>query len=141
MSTLTRLAVRMNALADDLDNRVNRFAQEMVIQIVIALANSTPVDTSTALSNWQVQVGSPVVSDREPFFPGRTGSTRRSSIQATIADARRVVQAKTPGTPIYITNVLPYIVPLNRGTSRQAPAGFVEVGTLRGRELARRREV
>lgn len=137
MGTLKGLARRMNERADKLDEEASDAAVQVALTIVGSLAYDTPVDVSTALSNWQIGLGSPVPTDRAAFYPGEKGSTYRSSAQATIAAAREILAAKVPGQPIYISNLLPYIRRLNAGYSKQHPGAFVETAVLRGREYLR----
>ncbi|MCY1553030.1 hypothetical protein D9M68_894720 [compost metagenome] len=99
------------------------------------LAYKTPVDTSNALSNWQLTLDSPATDEIKPYFPGHMGSTQRASAAQTVNEARSRLGAKKPGQPIYITNNVPYIEQLNNGSSKQAPAGFVERSILIGRKL------
>jgi hypothetical protein len=120
---------REKELAKANSQRAVSFAQ----QIVIELANDTPVDTSEALSNWQVALGTPVATDIPPWMPGTMGSTYVYSRNATIAAAKRNLAAKKPGQSIFISNLAAYIIELNQGSSRQAPAGFIEAAILRAR--------
>jgi hypothetical protein len=137
MGTLKGLAARMNARADDLDEEASAAAVSVALTIVGSLAFDTPVDTSKAISGWQIGLGSPVPTQRGAFFPGERGSTFRASAQATVADARNVLANKVPGQPIYISNPLPYIRRLNAGWSKQHPGAFVEAAVMRGREHLR----
>lgn len=134
MGTLKGLAARMNKLADDIEEDVSDDAVSAALTIVGSLAFDTPVDVSTALSGWQIGLGSPVPTRRSAFFPGEKGTTFKASAQATIADAREVLLAKIPGQPIYISNLEPYIRRLNAGYSKQSPGAFIELAVLRGRE-------
>jgi hypothetical protein len=105
-------------------------AKRKTMAAIKYLATITPVDTSRALSNWQVNLGEPAAVGRGPFYPGLAGSTAEASTAATIAYAEAVLQNKKPGQPIYISNVLPYIRALNDGSSTQHPGGFIEAAML-----------
>lgn len=137
MGTLKGLAARMNARADELDEEASDAAVGLALTIVGSLAFDTPVDTSKAISGWQIGLGSRVPTQRGAFFPGKYGSTFRASAQATIADARAILANKIPGQTIYISNPLPYIRRLNAGYSKQHPGAFVETAIMRGREHLR----
>lgn len=139
MGTLKGLAARMNERADKLDEEASNAAVQTALTIVGSLAYDTPVDTSKAISNWQVSVGSPVSGDRPAFYPGELGSTYGASAAATLDAARAALAAKKPGQTIYISNLLPYIRKLNAGSSKQHPGAFVEAAVLRGREYLRNR--
>ena len=60
MATLQDLAKQMEAAAKELPGKVNEVAKKVATGITEYLATETPVDTSRALSNWQVGLGGPV---------------------------------------------------------------------------------
>lgn len=138
---LLDLARELRALSSSVDKEANRIKCEVALAIVGDLAFKTPVDTSKALSNWRVSLERPGALAIPPHFPGEHGSTQKSSAQATIEAAKKTLANAKPGKPIFISNVLPYIVRLNQGYSRQAPAGFVERSILIGRKVSERAKV
>lgn len=123
-------------LASKLDNlatagatrRTSEAAIEAALRLLKYLVFRTPVDTSRAMSNWQVGVGAPPVAEIEPYFPGSFGSTRPQSGSEALRVGKERLRQKQPGQLIYVSNLTPYIKDLNDGTSRQAPRGFVERG-------------
>lgn len=134
--TLLDLAKSLERRSDRIEKEANKLSIRVAKTIVEDLTISTPVDTSKALSNWQIGLrDAPKAPDDalEAFYPGKRGSTKRSSAIATIRAAKRVLAGKKPGEVIYISNVLPYIRRLNYGHSQQAPAGFVERSVLIGK--------
>ena len=135
---LLDLATSLEKKAKAIDEAASKLAVDTALTIVGDLAFKTPVDTSQALSNWQVSLGSPVDSKIPPYYPGEGGSTRNSSAQSTIDAAKNALKQKRPGVTIYISNVLPYIRRLNDGYSKQAPAGFVERAVLIGRKTIKK---
>lgn len=135
---LLDLAASLEKKAKAIDEAASKLAVGTALTIVGDLAFKTPVDTSQALSNWQVSLGSPVDSKIPPYYPGEGGSTRNSSAAETINQARKILAGKKPGQRIFITNVLPYIRRLNDGYSKQAPAGFVERAVLIGRKMIKK---
>lgn len=136
MTGLLDLAKRLERTAKELDQKASDAAVEAATAIVKDLVTVTPVDTSQALSNWQVGLGEPPAGKVAPYFPGLGGSTADKSAAAALRAAIAVLQKKKPGVTIFITNNLPYIRRLNEGYSRQAPAGFVERAVLIGRKAA-----
>jgi hypothetical protein len=129
-------------LANDLDRKVERIekvgsdqAVKVALAIVGDLVYHTPVDTSQALSNWDVTIGAPVTDPHGPYFAGKHGSTMQQSAAQALAVAKETLKAKKPGQPIFITNALPYIRRLDGGSSSQVPAGFVSRALLVGRRL------
>lgn len=108
-------------------------AIKTALAIVSDLATVTPVDTSQALSNWQVSLNTPVGNIIDAYYTGSKGSTQELSAVDTIRKAREVLSHKKPGEDIHISNLLRYIAKLNEGSSKQEPAGFVERAVLIGR--------
>lgn len=132
------LASKLEEKADLIEQAASDAAVATALAIVGDLAYKTPVDTSQALSNWQVTLGSPAESKINAYYPGQRGSSQRASAAQVLNLAKAVLSQKKPGQPIYITNNLPYIRKLNEGSSLQQPAGFVERAVLLGRLQARK---
>lgn len=135
MATLSDLAKRMDQLAEATEKKASDIAIEATMAIVEHLAFTTPVDTSKAISNWQVGVGAPVLSNIDAHSPGYLGYTLMPSATETIARARAQLSTKRPGQTIHITNNAPYIVALNNGSSQQAPRDFVSIAVEKGRDI------
>lgn len=127
--SLLDLANNLRRTSDKIDRRASEISKELALEIVKVLVEITPVDTSKALSNWQVRVGSPVNKDRNAFVPGERGDTQAQSATAAVENARIWLAAKKPGEPIFISNVLDYIKDLDQGSSTQFAGGFVDVAT------------
>lgn len=113
----------------------SKIAVETALAIVGDLAFKTPVDTSQAISSWEVTLNAPSANKHAPHFPGKSGSSYKASAAETIALAKTVLKNKKPGETIFITNNQPYIRKLNDGSSSQQPAGFVERAILLGRKI------
>lgn len=136
MATLLELAERMDRLAARVTPVGNDAAKKAALTILGDLVYGTPVDTSKALSNWQVTLNAPAAGSIGPYHPGEHGSTYTASADAAFQAGKAVIEAKKPGQKLYISNNLPYIGVLNDGSSAQAPAGFVERAVLLGRRFA-----
>lgn len=134
MGNLADLAKRMHRLAASLKSEASRCALEVGQAIVEDLAHKTPVDTSTALSNWLGALESPNLSVVEPHLMGRKGSTQLRSAQGTVEAFKIDTENKKPGQTIFISNSVDYIRRLNDGSSKQEPAGFVHRAVLIGRK-------
>lgn len=92
-----------------------KITRAATLELFSGVIKDTPVDTGRARGNWQTSVGSPATGelDRED----------KSGAQV-IAE----VHQKTPpgaGQVTLLTNNLPYIEALERGSSTQAPEGMV----------------
>jgi hypothetical protein len=89
-------------------------------QILAGIIQKTPVDTGRARANWFLSEGAPVIASTLPTGKDKDGRPTfavNATPQASITGRAR----------IFITNSLPYIVPLEYGHSQQAPAGMVRV--------------
>lgn len=93
-----------------------------------AVAIGTPVDLGFARSGWTPTVGTPATQRLDPP-KDKAAAKAIASKRYTENQARAIALAKayklTNGS-VYISNPVPYIVPLNNGSSSQAPARFVE---------------
>lgn len=114
----------------------NEVKKKVAIAIVRNLAYVTPVDTSKALSNWQVSLGTKPLGRIDPYFFGQQGSTQELSAAYAVAAAMKVIENAKPGQPVWISNNLPYIRRLNDGSSTQQAANFVARAELIGRKVA-----
>jgi hypothetical protein len=126
MATLLDLAVRLETRAAALDQIASEKTVAAATAILRDLTAVTPVDVSTAISNWQVRLNAPAASKVTAYYPGAKGSTREPSGTEALDQGIAILKQKRPGDVVHITNVLPYIRRLDEGYSKQAPAGFVE---------------
>jgi hypothetical protein len=132
-NSFANLAARLYKKADEVETIAVRPASDCALAIISYLAYNTPVDTSTALSNWQLFIGSyPVGIEIEAYYFGFGGTTQKVSAERTIKAAKEKLANKKPGETIYIVNFKPYIKRLNDGYSKQVAAGFVERAILQG---------
>lgn len=118
---------------------IDRVVKKVAIAVDSTVTIATPVDTGRARSNWIASLGTPTdeVLD-DAYVPGGFGPLRTNvprtlgadtgAINAAIAigRARALINSRRPGTDIWLSNNLDYIGDLNRGSSAQAPAMFVQ---------------
>lgn len=131
---LNDLAKFLEAKAKQIAPANSERAVETAVIVLGVLGERTPVDTSQALSNWQVSLDAPNYTFIGPYVPGYLGYTASQSLAEVLRIGRMMLAKKKPGQTIYITNNAPYIRDLNTGTSKQAPAGFVEASVMVGRK-------
>jgi hypothetical protein len=119
---------RITTLANNVVVNSDALVRKVALVADQAVVSSTPVDTGRARSNWIAQIGTAAETTIEPYAPGKAGSTGAANVEAARAQAEAVVATYEggKGQEIHITNNLPYIDPLNKGHSAQAPAGYVE---------------
>lgn len=132
MADLRALARWCNALPDRIERSANQLAVNVVIRMAGNLIDHTPVDVTTAVSNWQSSINAPAMFGFDAIVPGKHGSTASQSRAEALDHIKRVVADKRPGERIYLSNLTPYLVHLNNGTSTQEPAGFFERGVAVG---------
>jgi hypothetical protein len=116
---------------------VNGVAKEVLAELV----RSTPVDTGRARSNWLVSVGSPRQEVILPHAPGRyLGIAETANASTAIALGSVIIDGRRKSVPIYITNSVDYLTKLDtKGTSKQAPIGFIQSAILRAVPNANKR--
>ena len=133
------LAVEFDDLADVIPAAGNRIKKESTEVILANLTANTTADTGAAISNWQVSAD-PVVNVLSPHVPSPTGkmikgkwthsvdpeTTRANNAPIAEEIARVIIETSAPGEPLYISNALPYIQPLDDGHSQQQVAGMVD---------------
>ncbi|MEM6902249.1 MAG: hypothetical protein AAF556_03300 [Pseudomonadota bacterium] len=103
------------------DNVGNR-GRKVVLAVFGAVTRATPVDTGTARGNWQPTLNQPATEVLET-----------TQVQNAQADA--TATAFEMGDVAFISNNTAYIGKLNEGSSRQAPAGFVERAAQAGADV------
>lgn len=113
------------AILADLNKVVSKLSAKIALDIAGNLKEVTPRDTGWARANWVAEIGSP---------PNTDGGTSGRPSDAEVS-ARRAVQTSSERKllsydvhlgKIYVSNKVSYIQGLNSGSSRQAPAGFVQ---------------
>lgn len=95
------------------------YQKKIAFQLLEGIVVMTPKDTGRATGNWFVTLVAPRLDydwDQKDLAGG-----------GTISAGSAVIQGLQDYGAIYLTNNLPYIVSLEKGHSRQAPAGMVQV--------------
>lgn len=131
----------MERMPGELEDGLNRVAKEVAVSLIDDLIMMTPVDTSKALSNWRAGQAYPLTDEIDAHVPGNFGSTRGLSASKASGDAKVNISKKEPGVTLYISNSAEYITELNNGSSKQAPAGFVEASVSRAKRTIKSKSV
>lgn len=130
---------RINRRAKRVDDNVNLATKHAARAMLEEVIWATPVDTGRARSNWRVGVGSPNLGTRAPFAPGfKLGLGESANAGAAINSGSSIINSAPRNVPLFISNNLPYINKLNAGSSKQAPANFIERALARGAARARK---
>lgn len=98
----------------NISKKINEKHRKLAFGIFGGLTFSTPVDTGRARGSWRMTLNE-IDSSVEPEGQGSYSPSFSG-----------MPEMKDVGNVIYITNNLPYIVPLNEGHSQQAGKFFVE---------------
>lgn len=137
MADLRRLEKGLNQLGERVVESFARVQTKIAANVAIDVAAETPVDTSRAQSNWQLsehKAGGRYIFE-PPVASVGYGNKRGPSLVKVAKEVNRERERIDKGKdlvksgkilPVYIHNLTPYIRDLNKGKSRQAPAGFIE---------------
>jgi hypothetical protein len=151
MNTLLDLANQLDKFVGNVSETTNEVVKTTALAIVTDLAEHTPADTGTAISNWQVSLGTPDVGILSAYVPSPRGKTirkvwthsadpvvtRENNAPLTIEVAKRILAMRKAGEVIFIASCVPHIKPLDEGHSSQEPAGFVDRAVIVGREVSK----
>lgn len=115
----------VQAMSKAIDVAMVLIAQEGISVI----ADNTPVDTTLAVSNWQVSMGAPLTAKIGPAVPNSKGGSGAQAARAAVKTraAGKLTGARSVKT-IYITNNVPYISVLEYGDTKHRPASMVAKG-------------
>lgn len=119
---------QVRVVVKSLEGFTERLVQRLALNVTALLIKDTPVDTGWARANWVPSIGTPrsrTAGSRAAAEDGRIDLGPQSSGQLAVAGGYRL------GPAIFISNNVPYINELNSGSSRQAPAAFVQSAILR----------
>lgn len=141
MADLLALERLCRVLPDRIEKAAHKMAQNVTLEIAKDVIDHTPVDTTNAASNWQGSNNIKPSFELPPIYPGERGSTAPQSRKAAYEHVARAVKDKEAGEVIYLSNLAPYIEDLNRGTSKQEPAGMVERAIRKGERYAQTHEL
>ena len=107
---ITRFVAKTNG-------NIDIVVRKITLDIFRNVVKRTPVDTGRARAGWQIEetLHSIKVNKDDP-----TG-------QRTIREARQLINAIRAGGVIYVLNNVEYILPLEYGSSKQAPNGMARL--------------
>lgn len=107
-----RLDFDTKKLASVVSDNGAKFVRKVVLDGMTQLIRQTPVDTGRAKANWSTSVGS--------IPPGEKDTTI-----SNIAGQTKGVSEYKLGQTMFLYNNLQYILPLEYGSSKQAPKGWI----------------
>jgi len=99
-----------------------KFVRSVTMQAYKMLTQETPVDTGRAKGNWYINPTNPDLTTNDDTT--HSGKGQPASPIRIMAEVAKVTGKEDK---IFITNNLPYIGKLERGSSQQSPAGMLQV--------------
>jgi hypothetical protein len=114
---------QLKAFAKDVRDRHANKVKRTATAVQRAAYQSTPIDTSRAMSGWRSQVNAPYTG-QVSYVPGFRGSTMGEAYASNEANIQDVSVSYKFGQSVYVTNNVPYILILDEGGINRAPAGM-----------------
>jgi hypothetical protein len=111
-------ADKISQFAEKTNVRASVIFRKIGLSVAASLIQKSPVDTGRFRGNWMLGIGQPDSQTIE------ITDVDGNQSQARIANG---IQNVFLGDAIYITNALPYAIPLEYGWSKQAPNGMVRL--------------
>lgn len=108
-------AADIGAFAQKAGASLDETVRAVTIELFTGVITSTPVDTGRARGNWQTTTKTPA-----------SGEVERLGSMESLAEVHQ--NAGGAGSVTYLTNNLPYIIPLEEGHSEQAAPGAMVRG-------------
>ena len=113
-----------------LRNQADRAFRALVLEAAKRIIYRTPVDTGRARGNWHTSID-------VPEFRADEDTDKAGAMTLAEVDGKlNQIKDESVGRVVYLTNGLPYIVPLENGSSKQNPAGMVKVTLAELRPIA-----
>lgn len=137
MATLIQFSRNIRRRGRQVVNSASRLVRGAAKVTLRSVVLATPVDTGVARSNWRVGIGAPATAVIGAYAPGKKlglGETSNARAAIIAGNARIKLARGVSGvglkTAIFISNNVPYIDSLNKGTSTQASKGFIQTAAL-----------
>lgn len=112
-------SLKIHKFVEKAGDNVKQVVRKAALDVTQQIMAKSPVDTGRFRANWNVAFGH--------VDTLTTPSTDKSG-QKTVERVRIQLNGwDTPLGDIFLTNSLPYAIPLEYGHSQQAPAGMVRV--------------
>jgi len=109
---MARVVFEKRKIADTVNRNASKFVRKVVLDGMRQLIRQSPVDTGRFKANWGTSVGTM-----------DTGTTDKTS--ANFAEQTRGISQYKLGQTAFLHNNLQYAIPLEYGSSKQAPRGWV----------------
>ncbi len=118
--------LQVGAWAEKAKANAEQVVRKVGLEMFARVVMRTPVDTGRARGNWQVTLGSPAGAAADRSDGGKKGDRPSGGLQSAALAATEAYSIKL-GQTIWISNALPYALPLEYGWSSQAASGMVRI--------------
>lgn len=112
-------SLQLQRFIEKAGDNVDQVVRKSALQVAQSVIMKSPVDTGRFRANWNVAFGR--------IDPLTTPSTDKSGNGTTNRIRIQLNGWNVESGDIFLTNSLPYAIPLEYGHSSQAPAGMVRV--------------
>ena len=112
-------AVDLKKFGEVTEDQATTIFRKIAIDLDSRIVLGTPVDQGRARGNWFPSLNSPSNAVDQNAFDKSGGKA--------IADLTSKASSAKLGDTLWMTNNLPYILPLENGSSKQAAEGMVDV--------------
>ena len=121
--------IRLDQIGDYCEGKVEQLLRVAVLQTDTLVKQESPVDTGRFRASWQVGENAVGQYDAGPVQePVNTERTLTKPPNRPEVPIRKMnYQQETLGNVYSVHNNLPYAEPLANGSSKQAPAGWIQV--------------
>jgi len=109
------------------NKRTEEIHQEVATEGFRILKRRSPVKSGRFRANWRVGLNSPDLTADDSFTTSQYGDEPN---QNEMKEARRVIRKAKVKDKILLTNALPYAKNIERGDSKMAPHGVIELSHL-----------
>lgn len=103
--------------------KMNLIVRKLALDAFRGLIVRSPVDTGRFRGNWHVGLNQPDLRSKAP--PESAPRKRAQPTSDEMLEGLKTIAQANRYTEVWITNNLPYAVPLERGHSKQAPHGVL----------------
>jgi hypothetical protein len=123
---------QIRLIFDGIDKAVEKAVKSVTLAVTAELIRATPVDTGWARANWVPSIGVSFKGNSSPSSKkGRQAATPSAAAAQSAGTAKVATGYKVSMGAVFVSNNVPYLVELDRGSSTQAPSGFVRASIIK----------
>lgn len=120
MANTNSFSLSVDAWIKKAKGKTSQVVRKIAFDMSSRIIGRTPVKTGRARANWMLGIGTP--NTQTVDATDKDGNATSTMILSELTNYNFET-----GKPIFITNSVPYIVPLENGHSKKAPDGMVKI--------------